>query len=380
MKISIVHSFYSGDAPSGENVVVQHQVQRLLDVGHDVQVVSVRTDDLSHRSSYKFETAWNVATAGGVSPVAELRKFAPDVVHIHNLFPNYSTRWLAAWPGPVVSTVHNFRAACANGMLLRNGSPCTLCPDKSPVNAVVHACYRGSRLATIPLAIRNRRGVAGDAVIARSDRIIYPAEHVREQYERMGAPVPKGTVIPHFTLPAGPLPPHFAVPGPEAPWLYIGRLSEEKGILPLLDYWPADKQLVIHGSGTLQDTVMDRCRRNIRYGGLVRHEDIRALIQSSRGVVIPSLWLEIGPLTYAEALSCSRPVIAKSGNGAAFDIEKAGTGGVFETFEGLPQAIRTVEADWPGFSARANVRYAEMYSPQTWTRKMVGCYESVAGQ
>ncbi|MEV8133604.1 glycosyltransferase family 4 protein [Pseudarthrobacter oxydans] len=377
MKISVVHSFYSGDAPSGENVVVQQQVQQLLNAGHDVQLVAVRTDDLAGRSSYNMVTAWNVATAGGVSPVEELQKFGPDVVHIHNLFPNYSTRWLAAWPGPIVSTAHNFRAACANGMLLRNGSPCTLCPDKSQANAVVHACYRGSRLATIPLAVRNRRGVAGDAVIARSDRVIYPAQHVRQEYEKMGVPAQKGTVIPHFTLPAGPSELQGADPGPRAPWLYIGRLSAEKGILPLLDFWPGDERLVILGSGALQDTVMARCRGNIHYGGLVRHEDVRSRIRSSRGVVIPSLWLEIGPLTYAEALSCSRPILAKSGNGAAFDIVKAGTGAVFETFDELPHALRKVNSDWSGFSDRAGDRYAEMYTPQAWTKKMLDCYESL---
>lgn len=377
MKISVVHSFYSGASPSGENVVVQEQVQQLLDAGHEVQLVAVRTDDLSGRSSYKLVTAWNVATARGASPVEQLEKFAPDVVHVHNLFPNYSTRWLAAWPGPIVSTVHNFRPACANGMLLRNGSLCTLCPDKSQANALLHACYRDSRVATLPLAIRNRRGVGADDVIARSDRVIYPAPHVRRQYEKMGAPVAKGTVIPNFTLPPNPSAAQVSRPGTEAPWLYIGRLSEEKGVLPLLDFWPAEVPLMVYGAGPFQDKVIARCHGKIRYGGMVRHEDVRALIQSSRGVLMPSLWLEICPLTYGEALSCSRPVVAKSGNGPAFDVEKAGTGAVFDTFEGLPLALQRVNSDWSGFSARAAGRYEEMYTPQAWTRKMLACYESV---
>lgn len=376
MRISVVHSFYSGSSPSGENVVVQEQVQQLLDAGHDVQLVALRTDDLARDASYKFLAAWNVATGRGASPLAAMEQFAPDIVHVHNLFPNYSTRWLPSWPGPIVCTVHNFRAACANGLLLRNGAPCTLCPDTSQVHGVVHACYRGSRFATLPLSVRNRGGVASDPVIVRSDRVVYPAQHVRQQYESMGAPAGKGTVIPHFTAAPGPVPPGNSAPAPDAPWLYLGRLSAEKGILPLLDAWPASERLAIYGSGNLQEEIRKRSRGNIHFGGPVDHEDVSALIQSSRGVVIPSLWLEIGPLTYAEALSRSRPVVAKSGNGAAFDIAAAGTGTVFGTFAELPQALRKASLGWDGYSARAARRYAEIYSPRTWTEKMVRCYES----
>lgn len=380
MKISVVHSFYSDSSPSGENIVVRQQVQQLLDAGHDVQLVAISTDDLSDRPAYKLRTAWNVATAGGESPLKALDKFAPDVVHVHNLFPNYSTAWLTAWRGPVVSTVHNFRPACAGGLLLRDGLPCTLCPDKSSINAVIHACYRDSRLASIPLAVRNRRGVGADKVLSRSDRIIYPAQHVRWQYEQMGAPAARGIVIPHFSLPPEPFPGDMTQSVlPEAPWLFIGRLSEEKGILPLLDGWPPDIPLIIYGTGPLLDKVLARCRDKIRYAGLARHEDIKIAIQHCRGVVIPSVWLEIGPLTYAEALSCARPVAAKSGNGAAFDIEKANTGSVFESFEGLPAALRAVDSDWKAFSARAAARYAAIYAPEAWTRKTIACYEAAIG-
>lgn len=380
MKISVVHSFYSGSSPSGENVVVRQQVQQLLDAGHDVQLVAVSTDDLSDRPAYQLRAAWNVATAGGESPLKAVDKFSPDVVHVHNLFPNYSTGWLAAWRGPLVSTVHNFRAACAGGLLLRNGLPCTLCPDKSSINAVIHACYRGSRLASIPLAVRNRRGVGADKVLARSDRIIYPAQHVRRQYEQMGAAAARGTVIPHFSLPPKSSPDELTQPVlSETPWLFIGRLSEEKGILPLLDCWPPNVPLIIYGTGPLLDEVLARCRDRIHYAGLAPHEDVRIAIQHCRGVVIPSVWLEIGPLTYAEALSCGRPVAAKSGNGAAFDIEKANTGRVFESFDDLPEALKAVDSDWKAFSDRAAARYADIYAPEAWTRKTIDCYEAAIG-
>src|SRR6266702_8426604 len=94
----------------------------------------------------------SVATGFGADPTEDLRRFAPDVVHVHNLLPNFGTRWLDRWPGPVVATLHNFRSMCPAGTLYRSGHVCTACPDGNPGAALRHACYRGSTLATLPLA------------------------------------------------------------------------------------------------------------------------------------------------------------------------------------------------------------------------------------
>ena len=48
---------------------------------------------------------------------------------MHNLFPNFGTRWLKTWSGPLVTTLHNYRYACVNALLLRDNAWCTECPD-----------------------------------------------------------------------------------------------------------------------------------------------------------------------------------------------------------------------------------------------------------
>ena len=48
-------------------------------------------------------------------------------------------------------TLHNYCFFCSNGLLYRSGSICNLFPEGGNRNAVFHACYRNSRLATIPL-------------------------------------------------------------------------------------------------------------------------------------------------------------------------------------------------------------------------------------
>ena len=102
MRIAVVHSFYSSSQPSGENRVVEDQVALLRDAGHEVLLVARHTDEESERSLYAVRAAGWVATGRGGDPTAQLRAFAPDIVHVHNLFPNIGTRWMKFWEGPVL--------------------------------------------------------------------------------------------------------------------------------------------------------------------------------------------------------------------------------------------------------------------------------------
>ena len=61
MRIAVVHSYYSSREPSGENVVVDLQVEALRRAGHDVTLVARRTDDL------RTSKAWYVTSAARVA-------------------------------------------------------------------------------------------------------------------------------------------------------------------------------------------------------------------------------------------------------------------------------------------------------------------------
>src|SRR5688572_988933 len=130
MRIALVHSYYSSRVPSGENNVVDAQAQALRSAGHDVVVVAQSTNHRMRRRTYSLEAAVTVATGIGPSPLRALREFAPDVVHLHNLFPNFGRRWLREYDGPLVATMHNYRPLCPAATLFRDGGVCTECPDR----------------------------------------------------------------------------------------------------------------------------------------------------------------------------------------------------------------------------------------------------------
>lgn len=373
MKVALVHSYYSSRQPSGENVVVDAQAAALRDHGVDVRVMAARTDDLERRPGYKFRSALNVAVGRGLSPLKELEDFNPDVVHVHNLFPNWGTGWLADWRGPVVATVHNFRPVCAAGTLFRDGEVCTRCPDGTSLNAVRNACYRGSKIASLPLAVRNRNGVAGDRLLARADRVIVLSPRAEGLYSNFGLAADKTNVIPNFVSDVGFKP--AEPPGIE--WVYVGRLTAEKGIMNLLKHWPESATLRVYGDGPLRQEVEEACRPNIRYLGHIGHQEVPGILAESRGLVFPSEWAEGLPLVYAEALASGRPVVAKSGNSAADDIIFSGVGEVFDSWTGIANALESVSMNQDEIGARARLHFENSYSLHTWLEKTMDVYRSV---
>lgn len=373
MRIAIIHSFYSAQTPSGENIVVEAQARALQASGFDVELISLRTDDLASSRLYPLKAALNVVSGRGHSPVDQLRSFAPDVVHVHNLFPNFSTDWLDDWGGPMIATLHNFRPICAAGLLFRDGHTCTLCPDEGTHHAVLNACYRNSRVATLPLALRNRGGARKDRLLSRADHIILLSERAKSMYLSAGLERDKTSVLPNFVSVDG------FDPGAPAgdSWVYIGRLTEEKGIIPLLDNWPPSHSLRIFGDGPLQREVQQRTSQSISYEGRAARHEIPDVLRQARGLVFPSLCAEGAPLTYVEALAAGRPVVAFAGNGAADDILQSDTGEVFSEWPQLEAALNKVEADHPAKSQRSLEHYQDAFTVDHWVQNIAKIYRDV---
>ncbi len=176
------------------------------------------------------DTLWSRRTVNELGSL--LRAARPQVLHAHNTFPliSPSLYWAAVAVGvPVVQTLHNFRLLCPQAMLLREGRVCESCIGRVPLAGVLHACYRGSRaqtsVLTAMLALHSGLGTWSRKV----DRFIALNEFCRSKFIEGGPPADRIAVKPNFVdLPA---PPAAARNG----LLYVGRISEEKGIAVLAE-------------------------------------------------------------------------------------------------------------------------------------------------
>lgn len=371
MKIAIIHSFYSSAIPSGENVVVRAQVEALRAAGHEVRLIARSTDELDSGRLYTLRSATTVATGIGPSPAAELVEFAPDVVHVHNLFPNWGTRWLQGWPGPVVTTLHNYRTVCAAGTLFRSGQACHECADRNSLQAVRHRCYRGSAIASVPLAISTAGRADRHPVIARSDALIALSDIAAQELRRCGL-LRSIEVLPNFV----PRPPVADITDPPtARWVYVGRISREKGILELAEHWPAGHKLDVYGSGPASDDLQQRAAPGVRYHGPLAHDDVAGVLRDSRGLVFPSLWTEGSPMIYAEALSVGRPVLAHAANAVGADVISHGPGLAFRTFHELRSVIEDAELHWAALCQRAVDRFESAFEQTAWVSRIESIYD-----
>ncbi|MGB6044264.1 MAG: glycosyltransferase family 4 protein, partial [Pirellulales bacterium] len=95
--------------------------------------------------------------------------------------------------------------------------------------------------------------------------------------------------------------------------LFVGRLSEEKGIRTLLAAWEhLTCPLKIIGDGPLADQV-DRLANqhaHVEWMGARSSEEVLEIMGNARVLVFPSIWYEGLPKTIIEAFSRGTPVIA----------------------------------------------------------------------
>jgi glycosyltransferase involved in cell wall biosynthesis len=154
--------------------------------------------------------------------------------------------------------------------------------------------------------------------------VIVASDYVRRRLREGGVPADLLKTVPYF-VEAGERDRPPVRPTTPTPFrvLYIGRLSEVKGIEVLLDAWArADPtwQLVIAGDGYHRAALEARARNlaltNVQFAGYVESDIERGhLYQSSDVVVMPSVWPEPFGIVGLEAMSWGRPVIASDVGG-----------------------------------------------------------------
>jgi glycosyltransferase involved in cell wall biosynthesis len=317
--VLVVHNRYR--LAGGEDGVVAAETALLTAHGHRVEQLIVDNNDIAEgggiagRLRLARETIWSSTSAAMVADRATAMH--ADVVHIHNFLPQLSPAIHGAarrTGAAVVQTLHNYRLVCPAATLLRDGRPCHDCvglPIAMP--AVVHGCYRGSRAQTGAVAAmlavhRTRRTWARDV-----DAFIALTGFAGDQVVAGGVPRSRIHVKPNFTTP----PPrdHDEAPVERDGLLFVGRLSEEKGIAVLLDAWrrqPIGTTLRIVGDGPLTEAVQAAASDDPTIVALGRLEptEVGALMRRSIALVFPSIWYEAMPLTILEAFANGLPVIA----------------------------------------------------------------------
>ena len=390
LRVLVVHNRYRSETPSGEDRVVDDEVELLAAAGHDVELFERRSDDIAgmslpERAMVPVLVPWNPRARADLR--ARLNAARPDVVHVHCTFPLLSPSVVSACTDtgvPAVATLHNYQQICPTGTLYRDGGACTDCVGRLPFAAVRHGCYRNSRAASIPmalnLAVNRRRWWSG------VERFFCISEAQRRVLVGAGMPADKLVVKHHGVTDSV-----DRRSGPGEHVLFVGRISVEKGVRMLMQAWDRvtasgglGVPLLLAGSGPLDDEVRRWAgdRADVRLLGLQSAAECRRLAARSTAVVVPSTWMEAFGLVAVEAMAAGVPVVA-AGHGALVELVADGETGLLHRpgdAGSLAEALRAVAAD-PDRNARlgraARRRYEAMFSPAAGLDALLAGYRGV---
>lgn len=208
-------------------------------------------------------------------------------------------------------------------MLYRDNGICMDCVGRGPWNGVRYACYRGSRLQSIAVAVTistQRRWVWPTNV----DVVVALTDFAADLLKLSGVPPERVMVKPNTVEDPGP---RAKAPSASRLLVYAGRLTEEKGIVDLIDAWSdADRQdlkLVVAGDGPLAAQVKARPSEGIEFLGWSDPEVVADLMSQARAVILPSRWFEGLPMVVIEAAARGTPVVVPD-HGALAQVVGAG--------------------------------------------------------
>lgn len=312
MKILLVHNFYKQHG--GENNYV-NSLQRLL-IQKKIDVVTYFkkskniNNNLLDKAKVAIDMLHNPKFENELNELLDTEK--PDLCHIHNLYPLIPTSiytLLRKYKIPIVQTIHTYRLLCPKGFLYRNSKICEACVNKKiKYPSVLHHCYHDSTAASLFFLLSNNQQKIQE-IIKNVDMFIFPAKFTKDYHLRfLAINHKKSAVLPYFVT----KPKYTSNTNKKNYFLFVGRLSEEKGILNLIKMFNeiGNQKLIVIGKGPLYKKALKNTASNIKFLGELNKNKIYRFMSEAIATIIPSPWYEVGPIVLMESFANNTPVIA----------------------------------------------------------------------
>jgi glycosyltransferase involved in cell wall biosynthesis len=378
LRILRVHNYYQ--QPGGEDQSYAAECALLEKLGHHVVRYTVHNDSIRRQGRLELaaRTLWNPETRRRLEAIARAERV--EVAHFDNTFPLVSPSGYAAARAAgagVVQSLRNYRLLCANALFFRSGRVCEDCLGYVPWRSVVHGCYRNDRMASgVVTALVAAHRVLG--TWARGvDRYVALTEWSRQKFVAGGLPPDRIRVKPNFVDPD---------PGPGAHegghGLFVGRVSQEKGVEVLLAAWRqlgTQPALRIVGDGPLLPLVRAAGIPGVTCLGPLAPEAVLREMRQASFLVFPSLWYEAMPRVLLEAFATGLPVLVSDQGSARTLVEHGVNGLVFETgrADALVEAIQTIAPAEirAKLGSGAREHYLNRYTAECNADRLLAIYE-----
>jgi len=377
MRVLLVHNFYQ--LPGGEDRIVREEFDMLARAGIVVDLFSVHNDEIKGVYGSLGAGLQVIYHRRARQELAEaLKKFAPDVVHIHNFFPRLSPSILDACQAagvPTVMTLHNFRILSPGALL----HPSERVPGRDLRRAcwwtVPRRVYRNSAAATLAVAAMIEFHKWAGTWNRKVSRFVALTQWGKERFVEGGLPADRIVVKPNCVA----RPPVFGA-GNRRGGLFVGRLDEAKGIRTLLSAWrQCPYPLKIIGDGPLNTLVKQHAGGELSYLGPQPREVVQREMRTAKFLVLPSSAPEMFPVAVIEAFSNRLPVICSDLPALEHVVEVGVTGLKFaaEDAEGLARHTAWAVAHSTALDdmgRRAGQVYEARYTPEVNVARLTEIY------
>lgn len=364
LRILIAHNRYQ--QAGGEDTVFASESRLLREAGYDVMCLEISNDLIGAQIGRASAALSATYSRRGVTLVTDaIAAFEPDILHVHNFFPLLSPAIFAVARGKGVATVltlHNFRLACPQGTLFRDGAHCDLCVGKIPWRAVRHRCYQNSTSGSVAVAASLVAHRALGTWRGNVSRFIVLSDYARRVAIGSGVPAERIAIKPNFA------PPATGIVAGRSGALYLGRLSSEKGARVLVEAWRSLPQidLTVMGDGPERAVLERLAPPHVHFVGKQPRSEAMAALGRAQALILPSTCFENFSLSLCEAMAHGTPVIA-SAFGAHAELIQHGVNGLLVSpgdAGALAAAVTAAFADAAGLAVLGKA------GAETWARHL----------
>lgn len=430
MKILLVNNFFSPEG--GAELSNRHTMNLLRENGHVAEVFATSRqpyfeDTPLFESDFPAYTDYDEVKGafGKLSKASQtfyrddvkqsltkvLKRFQPDVVHVNNVHYHLTPAVFAACKEsnvPVVMTLRDARLFCPAGTLLKGtriwceDMPCVTNKGLfGSIPCVSNRCY-GESLPKSALVAMEHTACKVHKLYDVVNTFICPSRALLDLAHTSGVSMERLVELPNFfSAPNQNQEPEetqaLSIQHSERRWLYVGRVSAEKGIDSLLEALskmpPPDGQeehvgLTIVGGGPQIDELKALAQslgvaERVQFEGYVQPEQLGAYFARAMAVILPSVWFENNPRSVLDSYIHGAPVLGANRGGIPEMIVPGETGDVFAPGDVDDLTHKMIQVQNWDEDKRAQVVKAcdafvgDRYHPQTHYRQLIDIYKSV---
>lgn len=323
----------------GSEKVYQVSIELLKKEGHDVRFFSVadtRNENLCDGVAVELE-AWRDAKGviGRIKGVSKfiynkqvakkldnyIKEFHPDVAHLHIVYGVLSNAIISVLRQhkiPMVQSVHEFRLLCPSYTCLNPQlQMCEKCAGTTfKIECVKKRCIKSNFLMSV---IASMECYIRDNFYSYQKNIsafIMVSQFIEDKHLQY-YPGMKAKCYQIYNSVDTNAYSKFVVESCHKGdyYLYLGRLSYEKGVGTLIDAFIKNPTLNLKIAGTgpateeLKEKVNTAGVNNIEFLGFLSGDKLYQTIAEARYTMVPSEWYENNPLSVIESLALGTPVI-----------------------------------------------------------------------